>query len=98
MSCAHGGGGAGGDFQGRDQSEDRSDLGFTSDEDADPDNINQLSDENESAEVERTPKIQLNGKTIDKTVFAEGLPLSPKEVTADSPNVKEGLLRLRHAC
>ena len=94
MSCAHGGGGAGGDFQGRDQSEDRSDLGFTSDEDADPDNINQLSDENESEEVDRTPKIQLN----DKTMFAEGLPLSPKEVTADSPNVKEGFLRLRHAC
>lgn len=48
----------------------------------------------ESEEVDRTPKIQLN----DKTMFAEGLPLSPKEVTADSPNVKEGLLRLRHAC
>ena len=92
MSCAHGGGG--GDFQGRDQSEDRSDLGFTSEEDVDPDNINQLSDENESEEVDRTPKIQLN----DKTLFTEGLPLSPKEVTADSPNVKEGLLRLRHAC
>lgn len=35
----------------------------------------------------------------DKTVFNEnGFPLSPKEITADSPNVREGFLRLRHAC
>lgn len=78
---------------GADQSDDRSDLGFTSDEGADADAVAQLSRESEEA-GERTPKIQLN----DKTMFAEGLPLSPKEVTADSPNVKEGLLRLRHAC
>ena len=77
---------------GADESEDRSDLGFTSNEDADPDTVAEPSAESE--EVDRTPKIQLN----DKTMFAEGLPLSPKEVTADSPSVKEGLLRLRHAC
>ena len=41
------------------------------------------------------PKIQVN----DKTIFGpEGIPLSPKELTADSPNVKEGLIRLQHAC
>ena len=35
----------------------------------------------------------------DKTVFGpDGLPLSPKEINSDSPNVKEGLARLRHAC
>ena len=35
----------------------------------------------------------------DKTFFGpDGLPLSPKEINADSPNVKEGLTRLRHAC
>lgn len=43
----------------------------------------------------KQPKIEVN----DKTVFAEGgLPLSPKEVTLDTPSVKEGLLRLRRAC
>lgn len=32
-------------------------------------------------------------------MFGEaGFPLSPKEVTSASPNVKEGFLRLRHAC
>ena len=90
MSCAPGGH----YHEGGDQSEDRSDLGFTSEEDADPETVAQPTVESE--EPERAPKIQVN----DKTLFTEGLPLSPttKEVTADSPNVKEGLLRLRHAC
>lgn len=33
------------------------------------------------------------------TIFGpDGFPLSPKEVTKDSPAVKEGFLRLRYAC
>ena len=40
-------------------------------------------------------KIQVN----DKTIFGpDGLPLSPKEINSDSPNVKEGLMRLKNAC
>ena len=35
----------------------------------------------------------------DATVFGpEGFPLSPKEVSRDTPGVKEGFTRLCHAC
>ena len=43
---------------------------------------------------ESPPKIQIN----DKTIFKDGFPLSPKQVTAESASVQEGFLRLRHAC
>ncbi len=72
-----------------DYSEDRSDLGFSEDNDDDVEPLPLKDTLKDKASVK--PKIQVN----DKTIFGpEGIPLSPKDLTADSPNVKEGLVRL----
>ena len=75
-----------------DYSEDRSDLGFTDNDDEEP---VPLKDSSKEGSQHKLAKIQVN----DKTIFGpEGMPLSPKEITADSPHVKEGLSRLQHVC
>lgn len=72
---------------------DRSDLGFTSNDDSEP--MPMKNSQEAVAEPKPQWKIQVN----DKTVFGpDGLPLSPKEINSDSPNVREGLARLRNAC
>ena len=40
----------------------------------------------------------IKAKPVEKTLFKDGLPLSPKAVTKDSPTVKEGFTRLQNAC
>lgn len=74
--------------------EDRSDLGFTSNEGDKELADAVLGNSNKEENVPKSAKICVN----DKTVFGpEGFPLSPKEITEDSPHVKEGFARLLHA-
>ena len=77
-------------------SDDRSDLGFSSQASGEAILVSS-SDRNERQPEQNVKgmKIQVNDKTI---LSPEGITLSPPVVTANSPNVREGFVRLRYAC